>query len=246
MLKLALSLLIWPTIGMAQDPPPTRQPDPPPQSPVAAQDLIPAPTAPTEANRPAPIPAPVKPALVHFRPLSQTTVPAGYLPLFNFSAGYSVIALGLGSPSRVAVDGMNASISFDPNQRFGARLDLGYARASNVFSSGHGASVLDYLVGPVFYLSERNPLSTYAEVLVGGAKVVGVVPVTNAGLSIGQVHYPAWAFGGGAEYRFSPAFGFRLNADYLHTHFYNSSGVVHGQHDLRIVNSIVFYPGTHR
>jgi hypothetical protein len=62
-------------------------------------------------------------------------------------------------------------------------------------------------------------------------------------LIAGHVHYPAWAFGGGAEYSISPAFAFRVSIDYLHTHFYNSSGAVRGQNDLRVVNSFVYYLG---
>jgi hypothetical protein len=244
MLKLTFSFLIWPILVMAQDPPPPGQPDPPAQSPAGAQDFLPAPSSTTPPSPTPIIPAPAETrALIHLRPVSQTTVAAGYAPLFNLSAGYSVVGLGISSSSHAALGGMNAGISVDSNRRFGAKLDLAYARASNVFSSGHGTSLLTYLVGPVFYPSDRNKLSTYVHLLVGGARVAGPFLNANGGLNIGQVHYPAWAAGGGAEYRLSPAFGFRLSVDYLHTHFYNSLGVVHGQHNIRVVNSIVYYPG---
>jgi hypothetical protein len=62
-------------------------------------------------------------------------------------------------------------------------------------------------------------------------------------LTVGHVHYPAWTVGGGAEYRLSPAFGFRFGVDYLRTHYYDATGVVRGQNDIRIVNSLVYYLG---
>ncbi len=123
------------------------------------------------------------------------------------------------------------------------KLDLSYARAPNVFNSGYRMDAISYLVGPVFYPSNGNLLSTYAHILVGGARVAGPFPNANGGLSIGYVNYLAWAFGGGAEYRLSPALGFRVGVDYLRTHFVNSSRGVRGQNDLRIVNSLVYYFG---
>jgi hypothetical protein len=95
----------------------------------------------------------------------------------------------------------------------------------------------------VFYPPSGNSLSTFAHVLVGGARVSGPFANANGGLRIGYVNYPAWAFGGGAEYRISPAFGFRVGVDYLRTHFVNSSRAVRGQNDVRIVNSFVYYFG---
>ena len=184
------------------------------------------------------------PAFLYIRPIKQPpTVPAGYAPAWTIGAGYSVTSLGLPSSGRAVLSGMNVSVSTDSGKHFGAKLDLGYERAPNVYSSGHPISVLSYLVGPVFYPSNGNSLSTYAHLLFGGARVGGPFPNGIGGLSIGYVHYPAWALGGGAEYRLSPAFGFRVGVDYLHTHFYNSSGAVRGQNDVRIVNSFVYYPG---
>jgi hypothetical protein len=159
------------------------------------------------------------------------------------SAGYSVTDLGMPSSGSVALSGINVGISADSGKRFGVKLDLGYARASNAFSTGHSMDVLSYLVGPVFYPSSGNFLSTYIHFLAGGARVAGPLSNGNGGLELGHVHYPAWAFGGGAEYRLSPAFGFRIGIDYLHTYFYNPAGAVRGQNDFRVVNSIVYYPG---
>jgi len=248
--KIAFSFLIWPMSITAQDRPASGQPALPVQSLTVAQDLAPASdmTTVTTASSPAPVPIRVlvqpAPAFLYLRPIKQIpAAPAGYAPAWNFSAGYSVTSLGLPSARRAVLSGMNASVSTDSGKRFGAKLDLGYERAPNVYTNGRPMSVLSYLVGPVLYPSNGNFLSTYAHLLVGGARVAGPFPNGNGGLNIGYVHRPAWAFGGGVEYRLSPAFGFRVGVDYLHTHFYNSSGAVRGQNDIRIVNSFVYYPG---
>ena len=104
-------------------------------------------------------------------------------------------------------------------------------------------SLLNYLIGPVFYPTNGDQLSTYAHALIGGAWVGGPFPNGAGGLNKGSINYPAWAFGGGAEYRLSPAFGFRVGVDYLHTHFFNPAGAVRGQNDIRIVSSLVYYLG---
>jgi hypothetical protein len=103
--------------------------------------------------------------------------------------------------------------------------------------------VLSYLFGPTFSLWNSNSLSTSVHVLAGGARVTGTFPIAGGGLTTGHVHYPALDFGGSAEYRLSRAFGFRVTIDCLHAHFYNSSGAIRGQNDLRVVNSIVYYLG---
>jgi hypothetical protein len=163
--------------------------------------------------------------------------------VFSVSAGYSVTSIGLPTSGRVALNGINVSISADAGRRIGAKLDLDYARASNVLNSGSRMGMLSYLVGPVFFISKGHSLSTHAELLAGGARVAGPVSLGTAGLTTGRVHYPAWAFGGGAEYSLSPAFGFRVGIDYLHTYFYNSSGALRGQNDLRVVSSFVYRLG---
>jgi hypothetical protein len=163
--------------------------------------------------------------------------------VFNVSAGYSVTAAGLPASGRADLTGFNVSISADSGKRIGAKLDLGYARAANVLNSGRRMDILSYLVGPVFSVSNKRSLSTYAQLLAGGARVAGPVSNGNGTLITGYVNYPAWGLGGGVEYSVSPAFGFRVSVDYLHTHFYNSAGAVRGQNDLRVVNSFVYYLG---
>src|SRR5258706_3099844 len=97
-------------------------------------------------------------------------LPAGYAPAWNMSAGYSVTSLGLPSSGRAVLGGMNVNVSADSGERFGAKLDLGYERAPNVYSNGRPMSVLSYLVGPVFYPSNGNLLGTLPHLLVAGRR----------------------------------------------------------------------------
>jgi hypothetical protein len=143
----------------------------------------------------------------------------------------------------MALTGMDVSLAADGGRRIGAKLDLSYALAPNVSNTGHRADVFSYLVGPTFSLWKGNRLGASAQALVGGARVAGPVPNASGGFSTGYVHYPAWGFGGSAEYRLSSAFGFRVTVDYLHTHFFDSSQTIRGQNDIRVVSSIVYYFG---
>ncbi|MGB7283177.1 MAG: hypothetical protein WBE13_13015 [Candidatus Acidiferrum sp.] len=161
----------------------------------------------------------------------------------KFGAGYSVTSLGLPSSTRLALSGANVTVSVDSGERFGATLDLDYALTSNVFDSGHHTDMLTYLVGPVFHPWTGNSLTTFIHLLAGGARVAGPFPIETGGWDLGHVNYPAWAAGGGIEVRLSSSFGYRVTVDYLQSHFYNPSVAVRPQNDIRIVNSIVFYPG---
>jgi len=244
-LKMALYLLIGPSLVMAQDSPPSGQPDPPRQSLAGTEDFAPsshATTYPSHAAIQILVPKQTA-ALLPLRPPRQSPVAAGYTSAFNLSAGYSVTDLGMSSSGHATLIGMNVGISVDSGRRFGAKLDLGYGSAPNVFSSGHRLDVLSYLVGPVLLVSNSKQLSTYAHLIVGGARVAGPFPNANGGLSTSYVHSPAWAYGGAVEHAFSNTFAFRISVDYLRTHFFNSSGAVRGQNGLRVVNSIVYYPG---
>jgi hypothetical protein len=245
-LKLVLALLIWPISVMAQDHVAPDQFVPPAQS-VGPQGFTPASDMPT-APSPAPIQIPVivqaTPAFLYVPPSKQTpTIAAGYAPALNVSTGFSVTSLALPSSGRAVVGGVNASIATDSGRHFGAKLDLGYQRAPSVYHSGRPMDVFSYLVGPVFYPSTGTFLSTDIHALVGGARVAGPVPMANGTLSLGHVNYPAWALGGSVEYRISPGLGFRVGVDFLQTHFFNFSGAVRAQNDIRIVNSLVYYFG---
>jgi hypothetical protein len=250
-LKVAFLFLIWPVSLMAQDQvnPDQVAPDrsAPSLQPTGAQDFAPPPETVTPAS-PAPIQNPVleqtKPLLyVHPPKPSVATVWAGYAPAVNVSAGFSVTSVALPSSGRAVLGGVDAGFATDSGKHFGAKVDLSYERTANVYHTGRPMDMLSYLIGPVFYPTNGGVLSTSVHALFGGALVTGTLPNGFGGLNIGHVNYPALAVGGGVEYRLSPAFGFRVSVDYMRTHFYDFSGVVRGQNDVRIVNSFVYYLG---
>jgi hypothetical protein len=175
--------------------------------------------------------------------MNQPPIAPGHFTLLTLSAGYSVTTLSIPSAGRIALNGVDVSLVADGGRRIGAKLDLSYTLAPNVSNTGHRADMFSYLVGPTVSLWKSNSLSTSAEVLAGGARIAAPSPTASGRLGTGHVHYPAWAFGGSAEYDLSPAFGFRVTIDCLHTNFFNSSGAVRGQYDIRVVNSIVYYLG---
>jgi hypothetical protein len=242
--KIVLSFLIWPISVMAQDPSPPDRPVVPIQSPFSENNSTPGSD---EAMTQSPGPSPLLPVQtstpLYFRPTNRPPIGPAYFPRFNVSAGYSITNLAMSSLGRVTLTGMDVSLSADSGRRIGAKLDLSYTLAPNVSGTGQRADEFSYLVGPTFSLWKGNRLSAYAQVLGGGARVTGPVPDGSGGFNKGNVHYPAWDFGGSAEYRLSSAFGFRVTVDYLHTHFFDSSVVVRGQNDIRIVSSIVYYFG---
>jgi hypothetical protein len=246
-LKVAFSLLIWPMLVMAQDHVVSDQYTPPAQN--AAPEGFVDPSLPATAPSSTPIQIPVlvqtTPMFAYVRPSKPIpTIAAGYAPALDISAGFAVSSFGLpASKGRAVLSGVDASIATDTGRHFGAKLDFGYEHAPNLYHSGHPMDVFTYLIGPVFYPTNGDLLSTQIHILLGGARVAGPVPTANGTLSIGHVNYPAWEVGGGVEYRLSPAFGFRVNVDFLQTHFYNFSGNVRPQNDIHIANSLVYYLG---
>ena len=241
--KMALSCLIWPISVLAQDPSPPNQPTPPPvQSPPDANNSTPGSNTTTDPS-PAPFAAaPIRPAKpfksFYFRPVAP-----GYFTVLGVSTGYSVTSLSTPTTGRIALGGFDVSLAADGGRRIGAKLDLSYTVAPNVSNTGHRIDVFTYLMGPTISLWKHNFLSTQAHILLGGAKVTGPVANAGGGFSTGNVHYPAWEFGGSVEYAISPAFGFRVTIDSMHTHFFNLSGAVQGQNDIRVTNGVVYYPG---
>jgi len=172
---------------------------------------------------------------------AQSPVAAGGGPSVNVSLGSSYVSMGVTSSSRVALNGLDASTEADFLSRVGLKIDVGYARAWNVFGSGRHSDVLNYLGGPVVRLSRRKGFAAYVQGLVGGARITGPVPLTGGVFGSGYANKLAWSAGLGAEYRFSGGLAFRFGGDYLHTAFFSPSQTLQGQTDLRTVGSIVYY-----
>jgi opacity protein-like surface antigen len=175
--------------------------------------------------------------------IGQTPKAAGVGPLFDLSLGYSYFNLGLPSSERVNLNGADATYTADIHPRFGVAADVGYVRSSDVLGTGHHAYVLSYLAGPVFYISRKKGLTTYARALIGGAKI-GAAALTEKGFNTGWVNRMAWAVGGGAEYGVSRSLAVRVGIDYMHTSYFDSLAMTRGDQNFRTVVSLVYLFGS--
>src|SRR5437879_878965 len=169
--------------------------------------------------------------------VAQTPVVAGIGPSVNVGIGYSQMNLGGSQLTRTHLNGADLSLSADFLPRIGIKFDLGYARASNLLGPGFHTDVLSYLAGPVFYPTRHHHLVTYAQALIGGARVNG------DGMWVNDL---SWAVGGGAEFRFSGSMGIRTGVDYLRTAYFDASWVIRGQNNLRTTAGIVYFFGRKR
>jgi hypothetical protein len=169
---------------------------------------------------------------------------AGTGPVMSFSLGYSYFNLGLQS-TRANLNGADSTFTVDFHPRFGVTLDVTYVRASNLNGSSYHADVLSYLAGPVFYISRKKGLTTFAHVLAGGARITGAIRDTH-GFVRGYTNEPAIAFGGGLEHPVSRRFAVRATADYVRASYWTSPTAFNPLNDVRAVTSLVYYFGTNR
>ncbi len=171
---------------------------------------------------------------------------AGIGPLVEGGLGYTYVSMDFPSTSRVGMNGLDANVTADFLGTLGVRTDLGYARTSNVFNSGHHSDVLSYLAGPVFYPFRRKRLTVYVDLLVGGARVTGVTPNLAGEQFRGFTNKLAWVYGVGFQYSVSPSLGIRFDTNVLHTAYFNSSAAVQGQENLRTMMNVVWCFGKRR
>jgi hypothetical protein len=176
--------------------------------------------------------------------LAQTPRIAATGPAVSLSLGYSYFNLGL-QPMRASLNGADSTFTIDFHSRFGVTLDIGYVRTSNLNGSSYHADVLSYLAGPVFYISRKKGLATFAHVLAGGARITGAIPDTHAFVR-GYTNEPALAFGGGLEHQFSRRFAVRATADYVRASYLTSPTAFNPLNNFRAVTSLVYYFGTNR
>lgn len=225
-------------------PPPAAQSQEPP-----AQGVFPTPPAP--AVVPPEVPPPVLPAVKPASPpaFAQAPMPAALAPAIEAQVGFSALSRVSSPNSKILFKGINARVTGQSSDRFGATFEAGYLRASNVFGTGHSNSVRTFLGGPVFYPYRRGGFVTSVHVLGGAARVSGVVVLTPAtgGFLKGTVDDLAWAFGTSLEKWFTESLAARVDIDGLHTSFYDSSTLkVHGEYDLRVTWGLIYYFGGRR
>jgi opacity protein-like surface antigen len=178
--------------------------------------------------------------------VAQSPVITASAPEVTAQGGFEYILQQVPSGSRVPMYGANSGLTVGFSRKFGVRFDLGYARANNLFGTGHDSDILSYMVGPTFYLVRTERLSPYVELLLGGARVTSVTPNGPDGYIRGYANEFAWAGGGGLEFRTSPEFAVRLGADYLHTSYFGSSTALTGQGNIRAMMSFTYRLGGRR
>lgn len=239
--------LLWVAAASAQEqdspPPPTAQSQEPP-----AQGAFPTP--PPLAVVPAEVPPPpVFPVKSTSSPaFAQGPLPAALAPAIEARVGLSTLSRVSSPNNRILFKGINASVTGQSSDRFGATFETSYLRASNVFGTGKSNSVLTFLGGPVFYPYRRNSFVASVHVLGGAARVKGVVVLTpsNGGFLKGTVDDLAWAFGTSLEKWFTESLAARVDIDGLHTSFYSSTLKVRGEYDLRATWGLIYYFGGRR
>jgi opacity protein-like surface antigen len=178
---------------------------------------------------------------------SESPIPAAHKPVFvptgldlRASIGYAYTSLSTPTASRLNLMGVDAAVIADLSPYFGVTANSSYVRAANVFNTSHDATVLSYLFGPILYPVAHGRMRVYVHGLIGGARVTGPIPSSGNPPVIGFVNKFSWAVGGGVEYQISRSISLRSGGDYQHTYFFNPSDVIQGQHDVRIVCSVVF------
>lgn len=213
-------LLLWAGAASAQEqdsaPPPAAQSQEPP-----AQSAFP--TRPPPAVVPAEAPPPhVFPVKSTSPPaFAQAPLPAALAPAIETRVGFSMLSRVSSPNNRILFKGINASVTGQSSDRFGATFEASYLRTSNVLGTGKSNSVLTILGGPVYYPYRGHGFVTSVHVLGGAAKVAGVVVLTpsNGGFLKGTVDDLAWAFGTSLEKWFTESLAARVDIDALHTSF---------------------------
>jgi len=86
---------------------------------------------------------------------------------------------------------------------------------------------------------ERGNTRFSVHALAGGALVDGAVPINTTDYYHGWLTRFSYAAGGGVEHALSETFGVRVQADYLHSAFFDAQGAVRPQGSLRLTVSLV-------
>ena len=167
-----------------------------------------------------------------------TPSPAMTGPAYNFSTGYTYLAMPIPGAGQVHLNGVDASGSVAWNQRWGLTLDTNYLRTSDVPGTAHQAYMLNTQCGPEFYPLERRTTRFFVRALAGSALIDGAVPATG-GEYHGWLVRPSLAFGGGLERSVSRHLAIRFNGDYLRTFFYDPTGTAVPQNNLRLGINLV-------
>jgi outer membrane protein with beta-barrel domain len=167
-------------------------------------------------------------------------VPAATGPSYDVSVGYTSLSMDVPGAGRANLNGLDVTGRMDLNQRWGAALDSSFVRTANVLDVQHQAYVLSVLSGPVFYPVERRNTRMFLHALGGMGLVDGAAPTSSTKYFHGWLSRPSFAAGGGIDHAMSGPFALHLSADYVRTDFYDHTGAVKPQNNLRLTVGVVF------
>jgi Outer membrane protein beta-barrel domain len=165
---------------------------------------------------------------------------AATAPIFEVSAGYVYVSQTSPAQPRMGLNGIDVDGILRLTPRWGATLDLMYARNGTLPGTGKSDGVFSGLVGPVFYLMEREKTQVFVHGLIGLAVVDSAVPISSTQVFSGYEGRFSYAFGGGVERTLTPHFAARLKADYQRTTFLDPTLALEGQNNLRVTASVVY------
>ena len=164
-------------------------------------------------------------------------------PAFEASLGFVYFSLAMPT-QHVGLTGMDGSGQVKFSSRWAVTVDSTYARTGNILDTGHSASVMDFLAGPVFYPLVFRNSDIFVEGLGGASRVNSAVPVSGSSYLAGWVTRPSFAIGGGVERAIFGPVAVRIQGDYQRTTSGYAANAIQGQNNVRLTTSIVYRFGS--
>jgi hypothetical protein len=165
--------------------------------------------------------------------------PAGSASIFEVSAGY-VFMRTTSTTEWFPMNGVDGNALLRVSPRWGAMLDLTYARSPIIPGTTYSENMFSGLVGPVYYLVDHEKYQVFVHGLVGLAWVDSAVPLTSTTEYHGYETRLSYAFGGAVERSFSPKWAARITADYQRTQFVNPLLAIENQNNFKATAGIVY------
>ena len=164
-------------------------------------------------------------------------------PSVEASLGFVYFSLGMPS-QHVGLTGLDGNGLVKFYTHWGVTVDSMYARTGNILGTGHSASVMDFLAGPVFYPAVFKKSEIFVEALGGASRVNSAVPVSGGSYLAGWVTRPSYAIGGGFERFLFGSVAVRVQGDYQRTTYGYAANAIQGQNNVRLTTSIVYRFGS--
>lgn len=160
-------------------------------------------------------------------------------PSYEASLGFVYYSLDMPS-QRVGLTGVDGNGLVKFYTHWGVTVDSTYARTGNILDTGHSASVMDFLAGPVFYPAVFRKTEIFIEALGGASRVNSAVPGSGSSYLAGWVTRPSYAIGGGVEHFLLESVAVRVQGDYQRTTYGYAANAIQGQNNVRLTTSIVY------